>query len=140
DPALVFAMGAAVLEHVPGKIAADARAAFVDGSLSPAQRLKVASDRRLTAQLGRPPVRSLETESDEILLIVETARAAVGAWYEFFPRSEGAQRRKDGSWKSGTFRTAAGRLPAVAAMGFDVVYLPPIHPIGVSHRKGPNNS
>ncbi|MFE7751529.1 alpha-1,4-glucan--maltose-1-phosphate maltosyltransferase [Streptomyces sp. NPDC057428] len=43
-------------------------------------------------------------------------------------------------WVSGTFRTAAERLPAVAAMGFDVVYLPPIHPIGTTHRKGPNNS
>jgi starch synthase (maltosyl-transferring) len=64
----------------------------------------------------------------------------VGSWYEFFPRSEGAKREKDGTWVSGTFRTAAKRLPAVAAMGFDVLYLPPIHPIGTSFRKGPNNT
>ncbi|PZQ92139.1 MAG: alpha-1,4-glucan--maltose-1-phosphate maltosyltransferase [Leifsonia xyli] len=139
-PELVFAMGAELLERVPGKIAADARAAFLDPTASPADRLKVAGDRRLIAQLHRHPVRSLVTESETVELVVETARAAVGAWYEFFPRSEGAKRRKDGTWKSGTFRTAAKRLPAVAAMGFDVVYLPPIHPIGVSHRKGPNNS
>ncbi|MGN6274084.1 MAG: alpha-1,4-glucan--maltose-1-phosphate maltosyltransferase [Protaetiibacter sp.] len=140
DPELVFAMGAELLEHVPGKTAADARAALLDADASPAQRLKVATDRRLVAQLHRHPVRSLVTESETIDLVVETTRAAVGSWYEFFPRSEGAKRLRDGSWKSGTFRTAAKRLPAVAAMGFDVVYLPPIHPIGHSHRKGPNNS
>ena len=68
---------------------------------------------------------------------MERRRAGVGAWYEFFPRSEGARRLKDGSWKSGTFRTAAKRLDGVAAMGFDVVYLPPIHPIGVTNPQGP---
>ena len=73
-------------------------------------------------------------------LLVERERAGVGAWYEFFPRSEGAIVRKDGTVKSGTFRTASKRLPAVARMGFDVVYLPPIHPIGRTNRKGPNNS
>nr|WP_262406276.1 alpha-1,4-glucan--maltose-1-phosphate maltosyltransferase [Protaetiibacter sp. SSC-01] len=140
DPELVFAMGAELLARVPGKIAADARAAFLDASATPADRLKVASDRRLVAQLQRHPARSLVTESEELELVVETTRAAVGSWYEFFPRSEGAKRLKDGTWKSGTFRTAAKRLAGVAAMGFDVVYLPPIHPIGVSHRKGPNNS
>ncbi len=140
DPELVFSMGAALLAEVPGKIAADARAALLDASVAPADRLKVATDGRLVAQLQRHPVRSLVTESEELELVVETARAAVGSWYEFFPRSEGARRLTDGSWKSGTFRTAAKRLPAIAAMGFDVVYLPPIHPIGVSHRKGPNNS
>ncbi|MEK9665430.1 MAG: alpha-amylase family glycosyl hydrolase, partial [Candidatus Nanopelagicales bacterium] len=61
----------------------------------------------------------------------------VGSWYEFFPRSEGAQGRP---LKSGTFATAAKRLDAVAAMGFDVVYLPPIHPVGYAHRKGRNNT
>ncbi len=83
---------------------------------------------------------ALTTESEEHLLHVERTRAGVGAWYEFFPRSEGAKKRRDGSWQSGTFRSAARRLPAVAAMGFDVLYLPPIHPIGVSFRKGPNNT
>ncbi len=73
-------------------------------------------------------------------LLVERERAGVGAWYEFFPRSEGARRLKDGTIKSGTFRTATRRLPAVAAMGFDVLYLPPIHPIGRLNRKGRNNT
>jgi starch synthase (maltosyl-transferring) len=57
-----------------------------------------------------------------------------------FPRSEGAVVRDGERPVSGTFRTAAERLPAVAAMGFDVVYLPPIHPIGTTFRKGPNNT
>jgi len=86
------------------------------------------------------PARSLVTAGPELELLVERERAGVGAWYEFFPRSEGAKRLKDGSIKSGTFRTAAKRLPAVAAMGFDVLYLPPIHPIGEINRKGPNNT
>ncbi|MCP6623589.1 alpha-1,4-glucan--maltose-1-phosphate maltosyltransferase, partial [Klebsiella pneumoniae] len=61
--------------------------------------------------------------------------------YEFFPRSEGAVKdHTTGAWTSGNFRTAAQRLDAVAAMGFDVIYMPPIHPIGVQHRKGPNNT
>ncbi|HLU63087.1 MAG TPA: maltotransferase domain-containing protein [Protaetiibacter sp.] len=140
DPGLVFAMGAELLDGVPGKIAADARTALRDPSLPGEQRLRIANDRRLAAQLRRHPVRSLVTESESIELVVETRRAAVGAWYEFFPRSEGAVRDKDGTWRSGTFRTAAKRLPGVAAMGFDVLYLPPIHPIGRTHRKGPNNS
>ncbi|OIJ66503.1 DUF3459 domain-containing protein, partial [Streptomyces mangrovisoli] len=58
-----------------------------------------------------------------------------GAWYEFFPRSEGTPEQPHG-----TFRTAARRLPAIAAMGFDVVYLPPVHPIGTTFRKGRNNT
>ncbi|APF35619.1 alpha-1,4-glucan--maltose-1-phosphate maltosyltransferase [Microbacterium paludicola] len=86
------------------------------------------------------PVQSLVTVGDEHELLVERERAGVGAWYEFFPRSEGAERLADGTVRSGTFVTARDRLPAVAAMGFDVLYLPPIHPIGRTHRKGPNNT
>ena len=67
--------------------------------------------------------------------------ALFSSWYEFFPRSEGATKNaKTGKVTSGTFKTAAKRLDAVAAMGFDVIYLPPIHPIGEVNRKGPNNT
>ena len=63
------------------------------------------------------------------------------AWYEFFPRSEGAtEDPKTGKVTSGTFRTALKRLDYVADLGFDVIYLPPIHPIGEVNRKGPNNT
>jgi starch synthase (maltosyl-transferring) len=64
----------------------------------------------------------------------------VGSWYEFFPRSEGAKLASDGTVTSGTFKTAELRLPAVAAMGFDILYLPPVHPIGSKFRKGKNNT
>jgi starch synthase (maltosyl-transferring) len=89
--------------------------------------------------LDRHPLRELVSASRPMPLQVERQRALFGSWYELFPRSEGAV-VEDGRLRSGTFRTAAERLPAVAAMGFDVVYLPPIHPIGTAFRKGRNNS
>ncbi|MEO5534898.1 MAG: maltotransferase domain-containing protein [Pseudolysinimonas sp.] len=140
DADVIFADGVALLELGWGKVFADAARALGDTGLTPAARLKVAHDARLAKAISAHPLVSLTTTSDEQILRVERARAAVGSWYEFFPRSEGAQKAKDGSWTSGTFRTAAKRLPAVAAMGFDVVYLPPIHPIGTAFRKGPNNA
>jgi starch synthase (maltosyl-transferring) len=84
--------------------------------------------------------RTVDSESERFPVRADRERALVGSWYEFFPRSEGAIRNSDGSVISGNFETAAKRLPAVAAMGFDVLYLPPIHPIGHSHRKGKNNT
>ncbi|NKX56294.1 alpha-1,4-glucan--maltose-1-phosphate maltosyltransferase [Arthrobacter mobilis] len=105
------------------------------------ERLEAGSSPAVQAAVESHPVRGLVTASAAYPLLVGRDRAGRGAWYEFFPRSEGAvfdpQTR---SWTSGTFRTAAERLPAVAAMGFDVIYLPPIHPIGRINRKGRNNT
>ena len=84
--------------------------------------------------------RTVYGSTEKYPIRADRERALVGSWYEFFPRSEGAIKNTDGTIASGTFITATKRLPAVAAMGFDVLYLPPIHPIGVAHRKGPNNS
>ena len=84
--------------------------------------------------------RTVYGSTEKYPIRADRERALSGAWYEFFPRSEGAVKNADGTVTSGTFVTATKRLPAVAAMGFDVLYLPPIHPIGVAHRKGPNNS
>ncbi|MFZ4896200.1 alpha-1,4-glucan--maltose-1-phosphate maltosyltransferase [Plantibacter sp. Mn2098] len=103
-------------------------------------RFAAITNERLHTIATLAPIASLVTETAPLAIRVERERAGVGSWYEFFPRSEGAKRNADGSWTSGTFRTAAKRLPAVAAMGFDVVYLPPIHPIGHAFRKGPNNT
>ena len=86
------------------------------------------------------PVRELVTPSPTYEIWVDRPRALYGSWYEFFPRSEGAYVDVDGTVHSGTLRTAAERLPAVAAMQFDVIYLPPIHPIGKVNRKGRNNT
>ncbi len=99
-----------------------------------AERLAAASDGVVVDLLERHPLRDA-THSGPVAVWVDRPRALFGAWYEFFPRSEGATETT-----SGTFKTAAERLPAIAAMGFDVVYLPPIHPIGHSFRKGANNT
>jgi starch synthase (maltosyl-transferring) len=95
----------------------------------------------ITAQAAFP-LRDLLTTSESYPLLVQRQRALFSAWYEFFPRSEGAvldptHRRKP---QSGTLRTATTRLDAIAEMGFDVVYLPPVHPIGTTARKGQNNT
>ena len=87
------------------------------------------------------PIKTLVTESAHFDINCERTLAGSGAWYEFFPRSEGAKfNAKTGTWTSGNFKTALKRLPAVKEMGFDVLYLPPIHPIGRAFRKGPNNT
>ena len=92
-------------------------------------------------ELAERPLRDLVSPGREYPWLVERERALYGAWYEIFPRSEGAHfDAAAGRWRSGTFRTAAERLPAIADMGFDVVYLTPVHPIGEINRKGRNNS
>ena len=96
----------------------------------------VASERLEEKLLPRDAGRSAGTRYDRILtVIVERPRARFGAWYEMFPRSAGMDPSR-----SATFEEAAARLPYIASMGFDVLYLPPIHPIGRSFRKGRNNS
>ncbi len=99
-----------------------------------AERLAAATDPTVAELLeANPP--GERTRSRRLSVWVDRPRALYGAWYEFFPRSEGAT-----FTSSGTFKHAAERLPAIAEMGFDVVYLPPIHPIGQTHRKGRNNT
>ena len=71
----------------------------------------------------------------ELVVVVDPVKARFGAWYEMFPRS-----CTNDAKRPGTFRDCAARLGYVAAMGFDVLYLPPIHPIGITERKGKNNS
>ena len=149
DAALMREMGARLFERAAsekGRGAADVRALTVaaaalrDETQTDESALIVVRDPSLAALFRDRPLQSLLTVGETRELLVERERAGVGAWYEFFPRSEGAKRLKDGTIKSGTFRTATKRLPAVAAMGFDVLYLPPIHPIGEVNRKGPNNT
>jgi len=84
------------------------------------------------------------TYAHELEVVVDPERARFSAWYELFPRSAGDQPdgRAQGALSTmhGTFRDVERRLSEIAEMGFDVLYLPPIHPIGTSHRKGANNS
>ncbi len=112
-----------------------------DTGRDPEERFWAASAPDVLAVLAAHPLREFVSPSAAYPLLVERQRALYGAWYEIFPRSEGATFDPEtGTWTSGTFRTAAERLPAIADMGFDVVYLTPIHPIGRVNRKGPNNS
>ncbi|MFC8814684.1 alpha-1,4-glucan--maltose-1-phosphate maltosyltransferase [Streptomyces olivaceus] len=143
DTGLVLEEGAELYRRAAEGVPADSGRAVVlaaadalhDDTLPVATRLAAALTPQVDAVLARHPLRDLVTTSDPLPLLVERERALYGAWYEFFPRSEGTP-----THPHGTFRTAARRLPAIAAMGFDVVYLPPIHPIGTTHRKGRNNT
>ncbi|WP_254594730.1 maltotransferase domain-containing protein, partial [Streptomyces sp. 8P21H-1] len=114
--------------------------ALRDDTRPPAARLAAALTPDVDAAFARHPLRERLSRSDPLPLSVERERALYGSWYEFFPRSEGAVVEPGRPPVGGTFRTAARRLPAIAEMGFDVVYLPPIHPIGTTFRKGPNNT
>lgn len=122
------------------RLLTETRDGFGDDTKTPAARVATAHDPRLAEVLADNYPVSLETFSETMPLLVERTRAGYGAWYEFFPRSEGAVRRTDGTVTSGNFVTARARLAQIAKDGFDVLYLPPIHPIGVTNRKGPNNT
>lgn len=150
DTELMLVEGALVLERALAEVArTPAQAIPIKNALvalrdqtRPAQaRLQQAVAPEVHAELGRRPLRELVSPSKAFGWQVERERALYGAWYEIFARSEGAtQDPATGLWTSGTLSTAARRLSAIAAMGFDVVYLTPIHPIGTINRKGPNNT
>jgi starch synthase (maltosyl-transferring) len=162
DVELTLADGALLFKHAADEVrprrsaaiaerreAAAARAALEelagmlqDTDVPALDRLAAAGREDISAILRTFPLRQHLTRSVSHPVIVHRERALYGSWYEFFPRSEGA--RVDvgpGELpRSGTLREAARRLDAIARMGFDVVYLPPVHPIGITARKGPNNS
>jgi starch synthase (maltosyl-transferring) len=150
DAELMLAEGALVLERArdeverpaEGVAALDAAiTALRDTTLDPIARLQAGSDAAVVEELRVRPLRDHVSPTTHLPLLVERERALAGAWYEIFPRSEGATYdHENHRWTSGTFRTAAERLPAIAGMGFDVVYLTPIHPIGQAAKKGPNNT
>ncbi|OPF79502.1 alpha-1,4-glucan--maltose-1-phosphate maltosyltransferase [Streptomyces antioxidans] len=148
DTDLVLEEGARLHERaaagVPKNDGREAVLAAVDGLRDErrpvADRLAAALAPDVTDALDRHPLRELVTSSRPMPLQVDRERALFGSWYELFPRSEGAKVTEGRRPVSGTLRTAAERLPAIAAAGFDVVYLPPVHPIGTAFRKGPNNA
>ena len=150
EGALLFERAARSIRQPPGAARpAAARTALNklakklrDRGLPAWDRLAAAQTLEVKALLAAYPLRDLVTRSGWLPVLVERKRALYSAWYEFFPRSEGVQFDPKGRRDpvSGTLRTAAHRLDAVAAMGFDVVYLPPVHPIGSTFRKGRNNT
>ena len=150
DVELMLVEGALVLERAlatgghtdaDSQVLRDAVHGLRDGDRPAQARLAAGIAPEVHAVLARTPLRDLVTCSPEHALTVQRELALFSAWYELFPRSEGAHVDPEtGRWVSGTFAQAAQRLPAVAGMGFDIVYLPPIHPVGKVNRKGPNNT
>ena len=151
DVELMFTEGVLLLQRVAADLPSgtspersmveDAAKALADTTRPVEARLAVAESEALARVFLAHPLRDLVTTEGPYPLFVDRQRALYSSWYEFFPRSEGARiDDRTGKVVSGNFRTAAERLPAVAAMGFDVIYLPPIHPIGEVNRKGANNT
>jgi starch synthase (maltosyl-transferring) len=125
--------------------AAAAARSLRDTSLDVAHRVAPALDHYLHRLVHDHPVREMVTSSPRYPLWIDRSRALFSSWYEFFPRSIGAELAGDPvaparPVRHGTFKDSTEHLDYVASLGFDVVYLPPIHPIGEVNRKGPNNT
>jgi starch synthase (maltosyl-transferring) len=150
DTELMLLEGTLVLERALSEVArtaaqakplADAIVGLRDTTRPAMARLRAGLSPPVSDELAGRPLRDHVSPSAEYRWQVERQLALYGAWYEIFPRSEGAtQDPVTGVWTSGTLVTAARRLAAIAEMGFDVVYLTPIHPIGRVNRKAPNNT
>ncbi|HEX4250328.1 MAG TPA: maltotransferase domain-containing protein, partial [Pseudonocardia sp.] len=115
-----------------------ASAALRDTTLPLPERLAPALSEPVGVILTERPIRELLTRGRTHQVWVDRREALYGSWYELFPRSTGG-RDETGRAVYGTFVTASKDLDRIAGMGFDVVYLPPIHPIGEVNRKGPNS-
>jgi starch synthase (maltosyl-transferring) len=124
-----------VADHPDARTLGNTAALIADVSADPKERAALVLDPALSAAVARHPDRRFATRHGRVLdVVVDPVRARFSSWYELFPRSTGV------AGKHGTFADAERVLPYVADLGCDVVYLPPIHPIGTTHRKGPNNS
>jgi starch synthase (maltosyl-transferring) len=127
---------AARLAAGPDRARLNECAAVLRGTDPVDARARMALSAELTVRMAGAPDRTRATRYPATLRVtVDRERARFGAWYELFPRSAGPD-----PTRSATFAEAAARLPEIAAMGFDIVYLPPIHPIGTTNRKGKGNT
>jgi len=142
DSSVDYLIGADLIDEAAAR-AQDADADWLRGQAKALRSLEDVELRRKGATasaLGevmlRYPDRRFASESErELAIVVDPVRARFSAWYELFPRSTSPD-----PTRHGTFADCEARLPYIARMGFDVVYLPPIHPIGETFRKGKNNS
>ncbi|MBS1694013.1 MAG: alpha-1,4-glucan--maltose-1-phosphate maltosyltransferase [Actinobacteria bacterium] len=138
-------LGAQLLERAAGGVPRQMRSPLMEAAAAlrnpghPTRRTAPALSGEITQLLADYPLRELLTRGEQYGMWVDRQAARCASWYEFFPRSTGGW-DAEGTPVHGTFATAIKALPRIAAMGFDVVYLPPIHPIGTVHRKGRNNS
>ena len=131
-------IGARLVEAAAGRATGDDAAkltALAQALRKQGTAITAAQGEQLETLMERHADRSLASRyTRELEVVVDLERARFGAWYELFPRSAG----KPGT--HGTFRDVEQRLPYISSMGFDILYLPPVHPIGRTHRKGRNNN
>jgi starch synthase (maltosyl-transferring) len=134
--------GAAILRAAVTRASADddrrrliGTVAALESSAAIDERIEAALAPDLVAIMGRAADRTSATHSRTFSVRVDRERARFSTWYEMFPRSAGPD-----PTRSATFREASSRLPEIADLGFDVLYLPPIHPIGTTNRKGRGNA
>jgi starch synthase (maltosyl-transferring) len=137
-----LAMGAAQIEAAARRASDSDRETLLDWAMTlkegseAARPISLALNEELARLMETLPDRSQATKySKELRVVVERSKALMSTWYELFPRSCSPE-----PGRHGTFRDCERLLPDIARMGFDVLYLPPIHPIGVTNRKGKNNS
>jgi len=142
DIAVALLAGAELLDQAAVRARGEARerlshwAAALRDDTTLEERTALALSDELVSTVARYPDRSLATSHKrEYTAVVDRERARFSAWYELFPRS--CIPGQDGH---GTLRDCTGRLAEIAAMGFDIIYLPPVHPIGRTNRKGRNNT
>lgn len=142
DLPVAFEVGAQLLtdtaQHANGVAAKQLKAAaeLLRSDADQSQKRYAALAPELAALVARHDARAFATHyHKELVVTVDRARAGFSSWYEFFPRS-----CTDHDTRHGTFKDCEAHLSYVATMGFDVVYFPPIHPIGHTNRKGKNNS
>ena len=117
------------------RAAIEAAIAALDGRRDQAAKVAAVLGGDVAGAMRRWRSRAGAADSPVLEVVVDRERARFAAWYSMFPRSAGTV-----PGRSATFTEAAERLPAIAAMGFDTVYLLPIHPIGTTFRKGKNNT
>jgi starch synthase (maltosyl-transferring) len=111
-------------------------AAMLQSSIDPKKGFQLAIDRETTALIRSHPDKSLASIFEKELFVrVDRKEALFSSWYEFFPRSASIE-----PGRAGTFRDCERLIPFVAEMGFNVIYLPPVHPVGETNKKGKNNS
>ncbi len=141
DIEIALQMGAQLLQETAARVGRSntawlkKQAQFLSSDDALAARTQVALGEALAYKMAcYPDRRSATTYERELAVVVDDERARFSSWYELFPRSWGAVDRH------GTFKDVEAELPYITAMGFDVLYLPPIHPIGRINRKGKNNS
>jgi starch synthase (maltosyl-transferring) len=141
DLTVELRVGAQLVASAAKRAAGEDRARLKDwaarmSDAPPEQHAEIATAEELAALMARWPDRARNAATSGAFPIwVDRERAASGAWYELFPRSASPERGRHG-----TLRDVAAQVPMLADLGFDVLYLPPIHPIGTTARKGPNNA